>query len=86
MKANPQAIVDIRQMAGLSQAELARRVGTTPSYLCRLEKGDCPGTVQVLRNVAAELHVHINTITLDDGVFRPTRPARSKTAPTPEHV
>src|SRR4051794_27413855 len=51
-----QAIYDLRTEAGLTQAELARRVGTTPSVISRLEDADYEGhSLSMLRRVAAAL-------------------------------
>ena len=46
----------LRTEAGLSQAELARRVGTTQSVISRLEDADYAGhSLAMLRRVAAAL-------------------------------
>jgi len=43
-----------RTEAGLSQRELARRVGTTASVICRLEDADYAGhSLAMLRRIAA---------------------------------
>ena len=47
-------IYDLRTVAGLSQRELAARVGTTASVICRLEDADYEGhSLAMLRRVAA---------------------------------
>ena len=52
-----QKIYDLRMAAGLSQAELARRVGTTASVICRLEDADYEGhSLRMLRKIAAALN------------------------------
>lgn len=33
-------MVKLRKEAGLTQAEVARRIGFTPAYVCDLENGD----------------------------------------------
>ena len=38
-----QLIHEMRAKAGISQRELARRVGTTASVICRLEDAACEG-------------------------------------------
>ena len=49
-------IVDLRTDAGLSQRELAKRVGTTASVICRLEDADYDGhSLAMLRRIAAAL-------------------------------
>ncbi|CUS05008.2 Transcriptional regulator, XRE family [Candidatus Promineifilum breve] len=50
-----------REYRGLSQGELAAKVGISPSYLSQLESGKRDGTMEVLSAVAAALDV-----TLDD--------------------
>lgn len=49
-----QKIYELRQHAGLSQAELARRVGTTQSVISRLEDADYEGhSLAMLNRIAA---------------------------------
>ena len=44
----------LRTQAGLSQRELAKRVGTTASVICRLEDADYEGhSLAMLRRIAA---------------------------------
>ena len=51
-----QLLYDMRTAAGLSQRELARRVGTTASVICRLEDADYSGhTLQMLNRIASAL-------------------------------
>jgi ribosome-binding protein aMBF1 (putative translation factor) len=51
-----QMIHDARTSAGLTQAQLARLVGTTQSVISRLEDADYTGhTLSLLRRVAAAL-------------------------------
>jgi len=46
----------LRTKAGLTQAQLARLVGTTASVICRLEDADYEGhSVAMLRRIAAVL-------------------------------
>jgi len=79
MRGNPAALVDVRKLVGLSQAEAARRSQITPSTLCKLEKGEMAGTVDVLKRVAAAYRVRVETITVDDGEFRPSRKVNQRT-------
>src|ERR1700722_13033861 len=52
-----QLIYDIRTKARLSQRELAKRVGTTASVICRLEDADYDGhTLAAVRRIAAALN------------------------------
>jgi ribosome-binding protein aMBF1 (putative translation factor) len=49
-------IHDLRTKAGLSQRELARRVGTTASVICQLENADYQGhSLSMLKRIAAAL-------------------------------
>lgn len=49
-------ISQLRQAAGLSQTELARRVGTTQSVISRLEAADYEGhSLAMLHRIAAAL-------------------------------
>lgn len=49
-------IYDLRTRAGLTQQELAARVGTTKSAICRLEDADYEGhSLTTLRRIAAAL-------------------------------
>jgi DNA-binding XRE family transcriptional regulator len=49
-------IYDLRTAAGLTQRQLARRVGTTASVICRLEDADYEGhSLAMLQRIAAAL-------------------------------
>ena len=50
-------IYELRSRAGLTQAQLARLIGTTASVICRLEDADYEGhSLAMLRRVAAALN------------------------------
>ena len=50
-------IQTLRMQAGLTQAQLAKVVGTTASVICRLEDADYEGhSVAMLRRIAAALN------------------------------
>lgn len=52
-----QKIFQLRDKAKISQAELARRVGTTQSVISRLEDADYDGhSLAMLNRIAAALH------------------------------
>jgi ribosome-binding protein aMBF1 (putative translation factor) len=52
-----QLLYDMRAKAGLSQRELAKRVGTTASVICRLEAADYEGhTLAMIRRIATALN------------------------------
>ncbi len=51
-----QLLYEMRTIAGLSQRELAKRVGTTASVICRMEAADYHGhTLAMLRRIAIAL-------------------------------
>ena len=51
-----QAVYDLRTQAGLTQRQLAARVGTSASVICRLEDADYEGhSLSMLRRIAATL-------------------------------
>jgi ribosome-binding protein aMBF1 (putative translation factor) len=53
-------IYDLRTKAGLSQRELARRIGTTASVICQLEDADYQGhSLFMLRRIAAALNKRV---------------------------
>lgn len=55
-----QKIFDLRNKAGLSQRELARRIGTTASVICQLEDADYQGhSLLMLRRIAASLNKRV---------------------------
>jgi ribosome-binding protein aMBF1 (putative translation factor) len=58
-------ICDLRTNAGLSQRELAARVGTSASAICRLEDADYEGhSLSMLQRIAAALNqkVEVNFV------------------------
>ncbi len=53
-------IYDLRTKAGLSQRELAKRVGTSASAICRLEDADYEGhSLLLLKRIADALDVRV---------------------------
>ncbi len=53
----------LRQKAGLSQKELAKRVGTTQQQICRLESPTYEGhSLGMLRRVAEVLNIQVRVI------------------------
>lgn len=51
-----QLVYDLRRKAGLSQRELARKVGTTASVICRMEQADYESSLPMLRRIAGALN------------------------------
>lgn len=65
-------ICNLRKRAGLSQRQLAAKVGTTASVICRLEDSDYEGhSVSMLKRIAAALGRNIKI------VFVPARRRRA---------
>ena len=53
-------LYQLRTESGLSQRELAKKVGTSASVICRLENADYEGhSLAMLRRIAAALHKRI---------------------------
>lgn len=55
-----QAVYDRRIALGISQAELARRAGTTQTVISRLEGGAVTPTLPLLHRLAAALEGELN--------------------------
>ncbi len=67
-------IYDLRDKAGLTQKELAKLVGTTPSVISRLEDADYNGhSLSMLRRIAAALDKRVEIRFVS--VRRKARPA-----------
>ena len=53
-------IYELRTKAGLTQAQLAKFIGTTASVICRLEDADYEGhSLAMLRRIAAALNTRV---------------------------
>jgi transcriptional regulator with XRE-family HTH domain len=59
-------VIRRRGQLGLSQAELAQRMGTSHSAISRIESGRHPATVQTLRRLADALETHLVVGFADD--------------------
>ncbi|HEX5310099.1 MAG TPA: helix-turn-helix transcriptional regulator [Solirubrobacteraceae bacterium] len=59
-------VIRRRGQLGLSQAELAKRMGTSHSAISRIESGQHPTTVQTLRRLADALQTHLVVGFADD--------------------
>lgn len=56
-------ILDLRNKAGITQVELARKIGITPAYLCVLEKVKKKNpSVSVMIRLAEALNVTVNDL------------------------
>src|SRR5271169_3155955 len=51
-----QLVYNLRKKAGLSQRELAKKVGTTASVICRMEQADYEGSLPMLRRIVSALN------------------------------
>ena len=51
-----QLVYQLRTKAGLTQRQLARKVGTTGSVICRMEQADYDGSLAMLRRITAALN------------------------------
>lgn len=51
------AIKKLRQSGGISQKDLAREIGVTPSYLSHVEAGRREPSIQMLREISEHLDV-----------------------------
>jgi transcriptional regulator with XRE-family HTH domain len=68
-------VYDLRTKAGISQRELAKRVGTSASAICRLEASDYEGhSLSMLKRIAEALDRRIEIR------FVPVRRKQLKTA------
>lgn len=54
-----QAVIDARRNKGLSQKELANKVGTKQSVISRLESGRANPSVNFLKKLAQALNSHL---------------------------
>lgn len=56
-------IFELRTQAGLTQAQLAKMIGTTASVICRLEDADYAGhSLAMLRRIAAALDQRVEIL------------------------
>ena len=66
-------IYSLRRRAGLSQRQLAAKVGTTASVICRLEDSDYEGhSLSMLKRIAAALGRNLKIVFVPTGRRRAT--------------
>lgn len=71
-------IAALRQRAGLSQRELAKRLKTSQQQICRLESPGYEGhSLRMLRRVARELCARVRVVIEPDESAAPARVAES---------
>jgi ribosome-binding protein aMBF1 (putative translation factor) len=74
-----QAVYDMRTQAGLTQRQLARKVGTTASVICRLEDADYQGhSLSMLRRIAAAVDKRMEIRFVP--ISKPRKPRKGKAA------
>ncbi len=74
-----QLLYDMRTKAGLSQRELATRVGTTASVICRMEDAEYQGhSLGMLRRIAAALERRLELRAVPLRSRRPVRKTRGR--------
>lgn len=66
----------LREEAGLSQKELAKRAGISPSGLCRIESGDYDPSWGNMRKVATGLGVSMETLAEIAGDYEEPEPGQ----------
>jgi ribosome-binding protein aMBF1 (putative translation factor) len=72
-----QLIYDMRTDAGLTQRQLAKKVGTTASVICRLEDADYEGhSLAMLRRIAAALGKRVEIRFLPAAKPKRTKPRK----------
>lgn len=62
MKVNPVALRTIRELAGLSQAELSRRTGISQGHISQLEAGQKQPRPATVQRIAAALGVPLASL------------------------
>jgi ribosome-binding protein aMBF1 (putative translation factor) len=68
-----QVVYDARKQAGLTQAQLARKIGTTQSVISRLEDADYGGhSLSMLRRIARAIDLYLRI------TFEPQRKRRRR--------
>lgn len=55
-------IVGLRKKQGLTQVQLAEKLGTEHAQIGRLERGETNSTIVILRRIAKELNVSVSEL------------------------
>ena len=72
----PQRLRAARKTKGLSQAELAKRVGTDQAHISRMESGETGVSLDIITRIAKELGITVSHMVGDDATnFGPGHPA-----------
>ena len=56
-----ETLISARKKAGLTQQELARKIGRSQPYVAKLERGDANPTLAAIGSILAVLGVRLNT-------------------------
>jgi len=65
---NRQVVAELREQKGMSQPDLAQRVGVSGGYLCLLENGGREPSASVALRIAEALGVTFADITVTKGL------------------
>lgn len=72
----PQRLRTARKSKGLSQAELAKRVGTDQAHISRMESGETGVSLDIITRIARELGITVSHLVGDDATtLGPDHPA-----------
>ena len=76
MQSNPVAIRTIRELAGFSQAELARRTGISQGHISQIESGHKRPLPATLKKIAAAIGVPLGSLLVSDAADHGTEAPR----------
>jgi uncharacterized protein len=74
----PELLIDARRSAGLTQAELARRAGTSQAMVARYETGVASPTVRTLRRLLRAAGHDLQLSSVNANVAAPARPLATR--------
>ena len=66
MKAINNNIKHLREYHGLTQAEFASVVGTTPQHISMIEKGSRSPSIDLFKRICEEFHITPNRLSRED--------------------
>ena len=62
---DPHILRSVRETKGITQAELAKSIGVTRSYLCLIEKKSRSGSIHFWRKASQALEVSVSDLIAD---------------------
>jgi transcriptional regulator with XRE-family HTH domain len=62
LKSLGERIVSLRKRQGLTQVQLAEKLGTEHAQIGRLERGETNSTIIILRRIAKELGISVSEL------------------------